>query len=75
MVPAEVIRVEEEEYPAAGLRSNGPSLTLVGGFRKQQAAPARPCGATTTQRLPAPTGVSCTSAKPSFCVKYAMASL
>jgi hypothetical protein len=42
MVALEVIRVEEQENPAASLRADGPSLKLVGGFRKQQAAPARP---------------------------------
>ena len=41
MVALEVIRVEKEKHPAAGLRSDRPSLAFVGRSRKQQAAPTR----------------------------------
>jgi hypothetical protein len=69
VIAPEVIRVEEEKYPAAGLGPDRPSLALVGRFRKQQAAPARTLRRHDDPALPALDRRVLQEREPSFCVK------
>ena len=73
MVAGEVVRLEEQEDPAAGLVADAGRLLRRRRLREEQPRPS-PGGATTTQRLPSGSGVSATSAKPRASVNQAIAS-
>ena len=66
VVGVEIVGLQEQEHTPAGLVADGDLLRVIGGLCQQQARLRPSSGETSTQRLPASSGVSSTSVKPSL---------
>jgi len=72
VVPPEVVGVEEQEHPPAGLVADPGRLPRGGRLRQQEGGAA--AGRTVTHRLPGASGVSSTTPNPRPSVKNRIAS-